>query len=154
MIDPPKILVSPLVHTAVIPVTVPRAEIRSVMGPGVRELFGALAEAGVKPAGAWFTHHLRFPPDVFDFEIGVPVSAAIAPVGRVRPGTLPSERVARTVHHGGYEALPAAWAELDAWIRAQGQAPREDLWEVYSVGPESSPDAANYRTELSRPLAG
>ena len=27
-----------------------------------------------------------------------------------------------------------------------------DLWECYTVGPESSPDSADWRTELNRPL--
>ena len=39
-------------------------------------------------------------------------------------------------------------------MKAQGLAPAADLWEVYAVGPESVPDAASYRTELNRPLAG
>jgi hypothetical protein len=26
------------------------------------------------------------------------------------------------------------------------------LWELYSVGPQSTPDPANWRTELNRPL--
>jgi len=34
-----------------------------------------------------------------------------------------------------------------------GYKQAENLWEVYSVGPQSSPDPANWRTELNRPLA-
>ena len=61
-------------------------------------------------------------------------------------------RVARTVHNGGYESLGAAWAELDAWTRSQGHSPATDLWERYLVGPDSDPNPAAWRTELSRPL--
>ena len=61
-------------------------------------------------------------------------------------------KVAQTVYHGDYEGLPAAWSEFDAWIKAQGHSPAPDLWECYAVGPESSPDPATWRTELSRPL--
>ena len=61
--------------------------------------------------------------------------------------------MARTVYHGPYEALPEAWEEFEAWITAQGLNPAPGLWEVYQAGPESSADPADYRTQLSRPLA-
>jgi effector-binding domain-containing protein len=82
----------------------------------------------------------------------VPVSRAVKPVGRVRPGELPAVTVARAVYRGPYEGLPRAWPELDAWIAAQGRQPGASLWEVYTTGPESSPDPAAWRTQLNRPL--
>jgi effector-binding domain-containing protein len=62
--------------------------------------------------------------------------------------------VARTVYHGSYDGLAAAWGEFDAWIRANGHKPAEDLWEVYLVGPDFSTNPADWRTELARPLTG
>jgi effector-binding domain-containing protein len=154
MIDTPQVTQTEAQHTAVIHLTIPRAEIRQVMGPGISELMAAVAAQGMAPTGAWFTHHLKMQPDVFDFEIGVPVPAAVAEAGRVRAGELPAGRVARTVYQGGYEGLAAAWGELDAWIAANGHTPAPDLWECYVAGPESSPDPATWRTELNRPLVG
>jgi effector-binding domain-containing protein len=60
--------------------------------------------------------------------------------------------VARTVYHGDYEGLHGAWGEFEAWIAESGHTSAADLWERYVVGPESSPDPANWRTELNRPL--
>lgn len=154
MIDPPQITQSTAQLTATIHLTVPREEIRQVMGPGLGELMAALAAQGIAPAGPWFTRHLRMDPASFDFEISVPVERPVAPVGRVKPGILAEARVARTVYHGPYEGLGAAWGELGAWIAAEGHTPRPDLWEVYVAGPESSADPAKWRTELNRPLAG
>jgi effector-binding domain-containing protein len=154
MLETPKITETAAQRTAVIPLTIPRAEIQRVMGPGIGELMTVIAAQGIGPAGPWYTYHLRMDPDVFDFEIGVPVAAPVAPVGRVKPGQLPARRVARTVYHGPYEGLAAAWGEFDAWIADQGQTPGTDLWECYAVGPESSPDPAAWRTELNRPLIG
>jgi effector-binding domain-containing protein len=91
-------------------------------------------------------------PGIFDFEVGIPVTAPIAATGRVRPGHLPGATVARTVHHGPYEGLASAWAELEAWITAAGHTPAPGLWERYIAGPESAPDPATWRTELNRPL--
>jgi effector-binding domain-containing protein len=153
MLDTPHITQTEARQTAVIHLTIPRAEIRNVMGPGIRELMSVVAAQGVTPTGAWFTHHLRMEPEVFDFEIGVPVMSPVTPSGRVQPGRLPAAIVARTVFHGGYEGLPAAWGEFDAWISANGHASAPNLWEIYVAGPESSTDPANWRTELYRPLA-
>jgi effector-binding domain-containing protein len=48
--------------------------------------------------------------------------------------------------------LPVAWGEFDTWMKANGHEPAENLWELYSVGPQSMPDSAGWRTELNRPL--
>ena len=154
MLDTPEITQTANRLTAVIPLTIPRAEIRNVMGPGIGELMATFARQGIAPAGTWFTHHFRMDPGVFDFEIGVPVSAPVAPAGRVKQSRWPAMRVARTVYHGDYEGLGAAWREFDAWISSKGLAAAPDLWECYLVGPESSADPAAWRTELSRPLIG
>ena len=138
--------------TAVIRITVSRAEIQRVMGPAYRELMDAVAAQGIATAGPWFTHHLRIPDDTFDFEVGVPVTAPVAATGRVQPGELRAAMVARTIHRGPYEGLPAAWGEFAAWIAAQGQRPAAELWERYLAGPESGADPAAWRTELNRPL--
>src|SRR3972149_2199032 len=151
MIDKPQIVQTGAQQTAIIRLTIPRQEIRNVMGPGYGELMTVVAAQGIAPAGPWFTHHLRMDPDTFDFEIGVPVSSAVSPSGRVRAGQLPATTVARTVYHGDYEGLGHAWEELDAWIQAQGGRPGPDLWECYVAGPESNPHPPTWRTELNRP---
>ena len=153
MIDTPRITRTDAQSTAVIHLTIPRTEIRSVMGPGIKELMATVSAQGITPAGPWFTHHLHMDPATFEFEIGVPVSAPVAPSGRVNPGQLPATTVAQTVFHGGYEGLATAWQEFDAWIKAQGRTPAGDLLERYVVGPESGPDPSAWRTELTRPLA-
>lgn len=152
MLDQPEIIQTAAQSTAVLRLTIPRAEIPSVMGPGYREVMAAVAAQGIATVGPWLTHHLRMDPDVFDFEICVPVAAAISASGRVKPGELRAATVARTVYRGRYEGLPAAWGEFMAWIAAQGHTPAPDLWEIYVAGPESSPDPANWRTELNRPI--
>src|SRR5262249_27559914 len=113
MLDMPQITETAAQLTAVIHLTIPRAEIRNVMGTGIGELMAAIAAQGIAPAGPWFTHHLRMDTGIFDFEIGVPVTMPVAPAGRVKPGQLPAARVARTVYQGDYEGLGAAWGEFD-----------------------------------------
>ena len=111
-----------------------------------------LAGQSVKPVGAVFAHHLRMPPDMWDFELGVEVASPVKASGRVKPGQLPAAKVTRTVYHGPYDGLPDAWGDFVTWMKANGHEQAEDLWEVYLVGPQSSPDPAHWRTELNRPL--
>jgi len=152
VLDTPQIVETADQLTASISLVVPRAEIQTVMGPSIHEVYAALAAQGIAPAGPWFTHHRRRPTDNFDFDVCVPVATPVAAVGRVKPGRLPAARVARAVYSGPYEGLAATWSELCDWIEANGYTPREDLWECYLVGPESSPDPSTWRTELNRPL--
>lgn len=153
MIDTPKIVTTESTKAAVIHLTIPRNKIQEEMGPGYNELMSTLREQGITPTGPWFSHHFRMDPAVFDFEIGVPVSADVRPTGRVKAGELPAARVARTVYRGGYEGLGPAWGEFDAWLKKEGHNTVGDLWEVYAAGPETGPDSSNYQTELNRPLA-
>ncbi|MFO0810015.1 MAG: GyrI-like domain-containing protein [Gemmataceae bacterium] len=154
MLDTPQIVQTTAQTTAVIHLTIPRAEIQKVMGPGIGELMAAIAAQGIAPTGALYSYHFRMVPDIFDFEIGVPVAAPVTAAGRMKPGQLPATKVARTVYRGPYEGLGAAWGEFDAWIAAQGFKAGPDLWECYVTGPESGPDPANWRTEFNRPLIG
>ena len=112
MLDQPEIVQTTAQPTAALRLTIPRAEIQNVMGPGYREVMAAVAAQGIAPVGPWLTHHLRMDPDVFEFEICVPVAAPLAAAGRVQPGELRAATVARTAYHGRYEGLAAAWGEF------------------------------------------
>ncbi len=56
------------------------------------------------------------------------------------------------MYQGAYEGLGGAWGKLGDWISAGGYKPSPELWEVYTQGPESGDDPAQWRTELNRPL--
>lgn len=153
MLDPPQVVETAEEAAAVIHLTIPRDEMPSVFGPAVSELLVTLGDQGIEPVGAVFAHHLQMSPDTFDFELGIKVSSPVEPAGRVRPGSLPATKVARTVYTGPYEGLADAWHEFGGWMSANGHQQAADLWELYSVGPQSTPDPAQWRTELNRPLA-
>lgn len=84
--------------------------------------------------------------------VGFPVEGRLAETGRVRCGSLPAATLARATYRGGYEGLSAAWGELRQWTEANGHTRGVDLWEVYASGPETSSNAAEWRTELNQPL--
>ncbi len=153
MISTPQIVQTDRQEAAVIHITVPRSEMQAVFAPAVGELMAALAVQSVEPIGAVFAHHLQMSDETFDFELGVRVAAPVKAAGRVKPGSLPAAKVARTVYSGPYEGLYTAWGEFNSWMKAHGHEQAAGLWEVYSVGPQSTPDPADWRTELNRPLA-
>lgn len=152
MLDKPQFIQTEAQATAVIHLTVPRAEIRHVMGPAVTEILATLRAQGAKPVGPMFSYHWKRPTDVFDFEVGFPVDKPIVPTGRVTNSVLPASRVVRTTYRGGYEGLGGAWGQFLGWIEAEGLDAQESLWESYLSGPEYGPDPADWRTELNRPL--
>jgi effector-binding domain-containing protein len=152
MITTPEIVESSGQKVAFIHVTVPREGIMEAMHAGLHELGSVLKSQGVTPTGAWFTHHLRRPTETFDYRICFPVDKDVKPEGRVENGNLAQSKVVRSVYSGDYAGLGGAWGEFVTWIEAQGLKTREDLWERYLVGPESSARPEEWRTELNRPL--
>ena len=153
MLENPHITQTDVQLTAAIRLTIRREEIRNVMGPGLTELMTVVALQGIGPAGPWLTHHLRMDPEIFDFEICVPVTAPVTPVGRVQSSQLPAARVARAVYVGPYEGLSDAWGEFEKWMQDNGHTAGSELWEVYVAGPETGSDSSQFRTELNQPLA-
>ena len=152
MIETPQIVDAPAQRLAVLHIDTPRSAMQQVMGPAIGEAIAAVKAQGIGPTGPWFAHHLQITPERFDFDICVPVSANVTAVGRVQPGERPALKLVRTVYHGPYQGLGPAWQEFTTWIEAQGLKTAKDLYECYLSGPESSPDSATWRTELSRPV--
>jgi len=153
MIEKPEIVHTSDQATAFIHLSVPREKVMELMGPAVAEVLAAVQAQGIRPSGPWFTHHLKRPTHVFDMEVCVPVSKAFTTAGRVKAGKIAAVKVARAVYHGPYDGLGAAWGEFITWIEAEKLKTRTDLWECYTVGPNSTSDPDEYRTELNMPLA-
>ena len=61
MIEPLRILRTAPQLAAFIPLTIPREDMRKVMGPGLAELRAVAAAQKIAVTGAWFTHHVKTP---------------------------------------------------------------------------------------------
>ena len=151
---PPAISIvqSPAQPAAVIHVVVPRENLEEAMGPAVAEVIAAVTAQGIGPVGPLFSFHREIRPDVFDFDVGVPVSAPVHPVGRVTAGELPAATVARTIHTGPYDGLKKAWPALLAALAAAGHSYAPTCWERYLTDPNTHPDPSTWQTELNRPI--
>lgn len=152
MIDTPHITQTEAQLAAVIDLDIPRAEMMTAFGEAAHELLAVLAAQGVKPMSAAYAHHLRMRSDRFIFELGFVTGKPVEAISRVRAGMLPACTAACTVYHGPYEGLPEAWGEFDAWMKGRGLKQADNLWEVYTFGPQSDPDPKKWWTELVRPL--
>ena len=153
MIDTPQIARSAQQRTAIIPLTIARAEIGQAFAPAVSELLAAMREQGIEPAGPLFSYYLNMPGEVYGVQIGFPVDADVQPSGRVVAGALPALRVARTIYRGPMEGLESAWGELNTWIAQNALATQAFMWENYLVGPGNNAQASTWQTELNWPLA-
>jgi effector-binding domain-containing protein len=144
--------------TAVIHITCPRERIQAEVAPAIKEILVALAADGQKPAGSMFMYHLTMSKSQFDVEVGFPISAPFHASGRVKTSKLPGVRVARTIYSGSYEGLFSAWDEFgkrlarDKLVDPTVLTPIRTLWERYLVGPETTSDSCQWRTELNLPL--
>jgi effector-binding domain-containing protein len=89
------------------------------------------------------------PAETVDLEVGFVTDRHVQPDGEVRPGSLPTGRVARLVHQGGYDRLRDSWERLRSWTDAQGLVRGGALWEVYVTEPSPDMDPATLVTELN-----
>ena len=159
MIDTPEVTSSKHETAAVIHIQCPRERIKAEVEPAIREIMAALESQGQSPRGALFMHHLTMSSTRFDVEVGFPVAAPLRESGRVKTSELPAAQVARTIYRGPYEGLHAAWNEFgkrlerDGLVDAKVLSPIKTLWERYLVGPETSTDPSQWRTELNLPLS-
>jgi effector-binding domain-containing protein len=118
--------------------------------------FSTLAEVisaqGTTITGPAFSLYHDHPSDTTDVEVGYPTDREIEPSRGAGPGVLPGGRVARVVHEGAYDELPAAWDELGTWMSERGLGFGMPFWEVYVTEPSPDMDPARLRTELNHPV--
>lgn len=154
MIDKPQITQTKAQPAAVIRLAIPFVDMRKHVGPAIGEVLAHVKAQGIGPASAWHIYVHKLGGGQIDFEVGVPVTDPVKPAGRIQAGSLPAAKVARTIYHGPYEGIAAAWTEFSEWITKNGHKPGEAQWDVYLSGPESGSDSSKWRTQLNKPLLG
>src|SRR5262249_47838055 len=87
------------------------------------------------------------PPGHIDLEAGVQVSGRFEDTGDVRCSSTPGGRAAWAVHIGNYARMGETYAELDAWLKAEGVKAIGPDWEVYG---DWFDDCSQVRTDIYR----
>lgn len=137
---------------AVVRAEVPMAELRDVFDRGFPLVVDAVVQQGHEVVGPPFGYYPRMPGDTVAVAVGFPVDGAVVAAGEVEPMELPAGRVVRAVHVGPYEELERTYAELMAWVAAQGLRLAVGMWETYLSDPAAEPDPATWRTEITWPV--
>ncbi|MPZ85078.1 MAG: DUF302 domain-containing protein [Actinophytocola sp.] len=127
------------------------------IGAGLAELYAEVEAAGLHPAGPPSVTYLD--PLVLGHPVNVDLGVPVTPgTGHAKPGTggrvvgRHSRPVARTVHHGDYTGIAAAYQALEEWIFTHGYRSAGPPTETYLAGPDTVPDAAGYRTAVYVPV--
>ena len=141
------------VTTAVVRGRVRMDELPAFFDRSFAQLAATLGQQGVEIVGPALGLYHGQPTESVDLEIGFATASPVQPAGDVDVGSLPGGRVARLVHHGGYDELSASWERLRAWMDARAVAPGPMFWEVYVTEPSPDMDPTDLRTELNWPLA-
>ena len=125
-------------RTAVCPTAVVKAnttwrEFPALWRPFLDEVWAFLrATPGLWTDGHNVMLYRRDLPDVeVAVEVGVQVTAAFRPAGRVVPSTLPAAETATTVHTGTPADIGAAHAAVRAFCSAQRRDVTGVSWEIY-----------------------
>ncbi len=113
----------------------------------------AAAEAsGVQIVGPPFGFYPEVPRATVTIEAGFPVSTTVGAVGDAHPIVLPGGRAVVAWHIGPFETMKQTYADLQAWMEAQGVRPASGMWECYVSDPAAEPDPATWRTKIVWPV--
>src|ERR1700754_2994510 len=139
----------------------------SAVDSGFPELFGWLAEQGVKPTGPPFIRYVVFDTEgAFEIDLCAPVADDVGGDARHRVDRLPAGDYVTYLHRGAYRATTERWQgrdlaaaherveswaaaegiEWDGWPTERGPAHRARI-ERYLVGPLEAPDPATWETQ-------
>jgi DNA-binding transcriptional MerR regulator len=118
------------------------------------ELHAALAAQGIPltgPAGGMFSNtlfsHARGEAAVF-----VPCDGSAWAIGRVAPLVVPAVELATLIHKGSHANIDLAYGALATYVTHHALAVEGPLREYYLVGPQDTPDASAWRTEIGWPI--
>jgi effector-binding domain-containing protein len=126
---------------------VARAQLGATLASILPRAFQHAMKSNVASTGMPFTRYLSSG-EPLSIEAGVPVSSKVDGAADVLSAELPGGKVARTVHQGPYDGLPAAHAALHAWAKERGLQARNGVWEVYVTDPSTEPDVQKWQTHV------
>ena len=134
-------------------------DIPKELPPLIPQVMDWLGKHHLTLAGPPFFQYRHMNPDnSLVTEVGFPVSKPAQADGKVIAGSFPKGKYAVIIHQGDYSHIREAHRELDKWVKEQGlkekvtPSPEGTVWggriESYVKGPESGPDASQWKTEI------
>src|SRR5690606_9587489 len=134
-------------------------EIAGAIPPLIPKVYQWLGRNGHAPSGPLFFRYVRMDGGRIDVELAVPVAEGVSATDEIIGATLPAGRYAVARLKGPYDNLPKAWSAFEAWREQEGIAEQAEITqdgtrrgtrtEHYLVGPNDTPDARQWETELA-----
>jgi DNA-binding transcriptional MerR regulator len=118
------------------------------------ELHATLAARGAAatgPAGGIYATAL-FSRERGQATMFVPTAAAVSPLGRVTPLTVPATELAVIVHHGSHADVDRSYGALAAYVADHALQVDGPIRERYVVGRHDTADESAWRTEIGWPI--
>jgi DNA-binding transcriptional MerR regulator len=120
----------------------------------IGEALATLAAQGLEPAGVPGS---EIATELYSEERGqatvyVPCPPTLRPVGRVTCGTAPEVTLAVVEHRGSHATIDRAYGDLAAHVARHAIGLDQPLREHYLVGPNDTPDADDWHTEIGWPI--
>lgn len=132
--------------------TVPMAELPSAFDAAFHQVADTVAAAGAQLVAPPYGRYRGMPTETVDVEMGFPVDRVFTASGDVLVETIPERRAVETVHVGSYDAMPATYGAVFAWIGEHGLVPADEMWEIYETDPSANPDQGTWRTRILVPV--
>jgi AraC family transcriptional regulator len=127
-------------------------EIAKTLGEVLPAVWGYAAKNGIPLAGPPFTRYVEMGRGLWTIEAGLPISAPAQGEGDIVATELPGGMAAVAIHKGSYETLGETHAAIERWLDANkltAGAP----WETYVTDPATTPNPAEWQTQVVYPLA-
>ncbi|MCX2951442.1 GyrI-like domain-containing protein [Lentzea sp. NEAU-D7] len=128
-------------------------DIAASVGGGLQQLYDFATAAEVAPSGP---PQLAYPDPVtegdLELDLYLPISGEVTGQAPVDVVGLAGGPAARTVHHGAYDKIPAAYEAVFRWIHEHGHTPSGPPRELYLTGPDEERNPDHYVTEVVVPL--
>jgi len=139
--------------------TVAMNDIPKELPPLIPQVMDWLGKHNITPAGPLFFQYRHMDANNnLVAEVGFPVSKPAQADGKIIAGSFPGGKYATITYQGDYSRIRDAHRELDKWVKGQGlkekviQSPEGAEWggriESYVKGPESGPDATQWKTDI------
>ncbi len=119
------------------------------------DMYAYVEQTGARRAGTTLSLWHSAPSDVpgeGEIETCVPVDLPVLARGRITFSELPASKLTRTVHHGPYDGMEAAFDAVWTWIERNHRQAAGPPLDVILVGPGDTDNPKEYQTEIAWPI--
>jgi AraC family transcriptional regulator len=127
-------------------------EIAKTLGETLPVVWTFAQQNGIALAGPPFTRYVEMGRGLWTIEAGLPIGAPHKGEGDILAVELPGGAAAVAIHKGPYDTLGQTHAAIERWLdenKLRAGAP----FEIYLTDPGTTPNPAEWQTEVVYPLA-